>query len=221
MKGFLSDTARDLIAIAGLLLAILQVIMALIHGDGRITLLPFSGRAFARREVKQREYASGLKSWIIQTWSLSEDESRYAIKSFLVLMLFVLLGAYVATPVDPFSEADIGWVQTIALIVCGLSLTLQFFLFAYFLTVAEEKLFTEEEMYGDDPSPKLILSFSAFSLILLFLALVGLSYIRPKAGWIQLIFYLYSVAGMLAASFYLVVSTIMGLVSLIKSYLKR
>jgi hypothetical protein len=214
MKGLLSDDVRDIIAVVGLLLAILQTIIALLSVNSRAALFSSADEASAQG-MKPRRYAFQLKPLTRE----SKEVFSFLVKGFLVLTLLVLLVAYLITPINPFEEAEIGWAKGLALYICFILVLLQSLIFASFLVMTEEKLFTEEERSGNNP--KVPFFHTALNLLLFFLFLAGLSYLKPEASWLQLSLSIYSAAGLFMASILLFWSTVFGFVYLIKGWLKR
>ena len=195
MSGFLSDGARDAIAIGGLLLAIAQIIMAL-----------FLGGTKSREQQQSDQVAkqfSRERSFLRNIWKRA---NKIGLPEEFNTVLAVFVGGtpivFLAALLSPTLDSETVNVFGVILYMIGTLLPIiQGALLIYFAVVIQEILSKKSEkmeMFFDSPSG--IVFFGMLSFVLLLLFLRGVGYLdHMKSSWLQTALFFYSFgAGMWA-----------------------
>jgi hypothetical protein len=212
MSGFLSDGARDAIAIGGLLLAIAQIIMALFLGGTK------------PREQQQSDQvakqSSRERSFLRNIWKRANN---IGLPEEFKTVLAVFVGGtpivFSAALLSPTLDSETVSVFGVILYMIGTLLPIiQGALLIYFAVVIQEILSKKSEkmkMFFDSPSG--IVFFGMLSFVLLLLFLRGIGYLdHMKSSWLQTVLFFYSFGAGVWAIMGLFATTAAGVGALIE-----
>jgi Na+-transporting NADH:ubiquinone oxidoreductase subunit NqrE len=205
MNGLLSDKTRDTIAIIGLLLAIIQTIIALASIRFKI----------ARPKIPTQ--LSGIGRRLFNKFNAKNLEDSLSAGIIIIIVVFIILTIVVfvgSSLIYPSYKND-ALTPSEELIYVGLLffIAVQFFLLIAILALIEDFLckISEEIERFIYLNPLSSLIHGGIFLLMLFIAIVNRSYVSSEASWTQLALHLYINEALVWSVIGLLLTTIEGI----------